>query len=178
MPPKDLFEGLPGPATKSTFFLHSSPRCRESGFQMSSEERQITSTKVFSVSAPWAMNSSIYRLFTKIKTVISAAELFSVAQVESVAFFSKKETLWEEIFFFFSCPAANKITNAFCVHEGREVHQNLETFEAVWAAALNKDNVGKPEIKWPHCDHYWKRIQCLDGPQPSSVWPRVEYALL
>lgn len=91
--PKDSFEGLPGPATKSTFFLHSSPRCRESGFQMSSEERQITSTKVFSVSAPWAMNSSIYRLFTKITTVISAAELFSVAKVESVAFFSKKETL-------------------------------------------------------------------------------------
>lgn len=59
-----------------------------------------------------------------------------------------------DFFFFFSCPAANKITNAFCVHEGREVHQNLETFEAVWAAALNKDNVGKPEIKWPHCDHY------------------------
>lgn len=65
--PKRFFWRLARTGYKSTFFLHCSPRCRESGFQMSSEEREITSTEVFRVSAWWAMNSFIYRLFTKIK---------------------------------------------------------------------------------------------------------------
>lgn len=68
-----------------------------------------------------------------------------MAKMEPVAFSTGLRRKLFEIFF--SCPAANKITNAFCVHEGTEVHLNLETFEAVWAAPLNEDDVVKPEIK-------------------------------
>ena len=92
--PKDLFEGLPGPPTKVHSFFTVPQGVGRVGFKCPvRNEHQITSTKVFSVSAPWAMKSLIYRPFTKIKTVISAAELLSVAKMKSVAFFSKKETL-------------------------------------------------------------------------------------
>lgn len=69
-----------------------------------------------------------------------------MAKMEPVAFSTGLRRKLFEIFFF-SCPAVNKITNAFCVHESTEVRLNLETFEAVWAAPLNEDNVVKPEIK-------------------------------